>query len=249
MSRRLREAAGELKFKFAFFDVYGTLATFYPPRERIQMDAAAQFGLRLTNAGVARGYAEADRMLGDQNAVQPVKDMSPSAREDFFTRFEQAVLAGDGHKVDAETARSIWRIVRDQNAGFKPFPDVVENLTKIRALGVKNAVISNLNHTGAELEREFNLPHLIEFIVTSRDAGAEKPSARIFKYALQKADVDARDAIFVGDQIVSDVRGAQNAQIQPVLLDRCNAYPRFAECPRVENMQALYKWLKSARAV
>lgn len=234
-----------MSIKFAFFDLYGTLATFYPPREEIQKQAAMQFGLHLTSTGITRGYAVADKMLSEQNAVKPIKSMSPAEQDDFFTRFEKAVLNGDGHTVDDEIARKIWHIVKAQNATFKMFPDVIENLTNIRNSGIKNAIISNMNYTGARLEKEFNLPHLIEFIVTSHDAGVEKPHPQIFKYALAKAAVEPAEAIFVGDQILSDIQGAQNAGILPVLLDRYDNYSNYTDCLRVSDMTAIYDWLKN----
>ena len=51
-----------------FFDVYGTLAAFDPPRELIQPTAASQFGMTLDRAGIDRGYAAADQFLAQQNS-------------------------------------------------------------------------------------------------------------------------------------------------------------------------------------
>ena len=46
-------------------------------------------------------------------------------------------------------------------------------------------------------------------IVDSEMAGVKKPNPRIFKLALQKANVSARKAIMVGDSIEADILGAQ----------------------------------------
>ena len=43
----------------------------------------------------------------------------------------------------------------------------------------------------------------------------------------------------VGDQVLSDVEGAKNANIHPVLIDRDKASSSFQECPRIENLNQI----------
>ena len=100
-----------------FFDVYGTLAGFDPPREMIQQAAAAKFGMKLDRAGIDRGYQKADHFMAEQNARDPVRLMSPIQRDKFFARYEQFVLAGAGHEVDLATAALVWAEVRSQEYG------------------------------------------------------------------------------------------------------------------------------------
>ena len=45
------------------FDLYGTLAGFTPSRYEIQSQAAAKFGLQLTEEEVLRGYFKADEFM------------------------------------------------------------------------------------------------------------------------------------------------------------------------------------------
>jgi FMN phosphatase YigB (HAD superfamily) len=52
--------------KAVFFDLYGTLAGFDPPREDIQMRAAVKFGFVLTKDGIDSGYHVADQFLTRQ---------------------------------------------------------------------------------------------------------------------------------------------------------------------------------------
>jgi putative hydrolase of the HAD superfamily len=69
------------------------------------------------------------------------------------------------------------------------------------------------------LERIGLAPYL-DGVVTSAEVGARKPDPAIFERALGLAGVPASVALHVGDTLVEDVAGAQNAGIEPVLIVR-----------------------------
>ena len=52
--------------------------------------------------------------------------------------------------------------------------------------------------------------------VTSEHAGCFKPDERIFRYALERAGVEANEAIHIGDGLETDVAGAQRAGMRAV---------------------------------
>ena len=230
-----------------FFDLYGTLATFDPPREVIQTRAAAQFGLELTPDGVDRGYHLADQFMSSQNAVAPVRNMSAAEQGQFFAKFEQLVLEGAGHSVDLETAAEVWKKVRTQRYDLALFDDVIPAIGRIRESGLVAGLISNVNSPGTALADSMGLTGHIDFAITSGDAGAEKPHPAIFQAALAAADAGPDDAIHVGDQIESDVEGALAAGITPVLMDRFNGHARYSDHARVTRMADLEQLLASMR--
>jgi putative hydrolase of the HAD superfamily len=78
----------------------------------------------------------------------------------------------------------------------------------------------------------------VDFAVTSGETGFEKPDPRIFEAALSKARVTADEALFVGDQLESDIYGAENAGLRPILMDRYNGYPNYEKHPRVTDMES-----------
>ncbi len=58
--------------------------------------------------------------------------------------------------------------------------------------------------------------HLFDFVVSAAQAGAAKPSPVIFNRALVHAGIPADDAVHVGDDPVTDVRGANEAGMRTV---------------------------------
>ena len=71
-----------------------------------------------------------------------------------------------------------------------------------------------------KLLEKFDLEKFFDVIVISAEINRRKPSPEIFKKALKALNVNASEAIFVGDTIGLDVKGAKNAGIKSVLVKR-----------------------------
>ena len=226
--------------EFVMFDFYGTLAGFHPGREVIQKRAAGEFGLHLTDEGVSRGYKQAEEFMTSENAKSPLRLKSDAERLDFFARFEQMVLEGDGYAADYNLARKIWMKVQSQEYRMVLFPDVVPGLEALKSAGFRTAIITNMTSTGEQIRKEFGLESLTEFVLTSQDAKAEKPHPAIFCKALELAQVQPADAVYVGDQIKSDIHGADAAGMTPILMDRYELHPDYIDHPRATDMKGLF---------
>mgnify|MGYP002528926090 FL=1 len=226
------------EIKAVFFDLYGTLAGFDPPRDEIQARAAAVFGFEVTKQGIDAGYHLADEFMTGQNATRPVRTLNADEQWAFFSRFEQLILQGAGHDVDLATAAEVWGDVRKQEYRLALFPDVIDGLDRLRSRGLIVAAISNINQSAQKLCEELKLTGHVDFATTSGETGFEKPDPRIFEAALRKARVTASEALFIGDQLESDIYGAENAGLRPILMDRFNGYPNYDKHPRVTDMES-----------
>lgn len=222
--------------KAIFFDLYNTLARFYPPREDIQTQAATTLGLELDAAGIVRGYGDADEFMTMQNARQHVGRLSAGDQRAFFTRYEQLVLFGAGVDATEEVAWLVWERVCQIPYALALYPDALPCLSTLRPKGFVLGVISNLDLDLDALARDLGLASLVDFTVSSRSAGAEKPDPRIFRAALDRAGVLPEEAIHIGDQYNSDVVGARAAGIHPVLLDRDRLLGRYTSVPRIHGL-------------
>jgi HAD superfamily hydrolase (TIGR01662 family) len=92
----------------------------------------------------------------------------------------------------------------------------------LAALTIPLAVWANTRegherHVRAWLARA-GLEGVFTWVITSEDAGARKPSARFFAYALARCGCTADEVIFVGNQLNTDVAGANAAGIRSVWL-------------------------------
>ncbi len=221
------------------FDLYGTLAGFDPPREQIQATAAQEHGITLDATGIPEGYREADNFMAAQNATAPLRTMSPAERDVFFARYEQIILRHGGADVDEAAAGAVWETVRRQQYGLAPFADVIPVLEELRQSGRTIGVVSNMAEPGEAVAARVGLTDHVDFVVTSQDAGANKPHPPIFLEALARAAADAEETVLVGDSLEADIDGARGVGIKTVFMDRDGQYPDYSGGPRITAMNQL----------
>jgi putative hydrolase of the HAD superfamily len=84
-------------------------------------------------------------------------------------------------------------------------------LEALRDRGLKTALVSNAFDPGWLLHRDLEqmgLDGRLDFAVFSSEVGKRKPHPAIFERALEALGVEARAALFVGDRLYEDIRGA-----------------------------------------
>ncbi len=92
---------------------------------------------------------------------------------------------------------------RDQDlllANARLYDDVVPFLARLRADGIKIAVVSNCTENTRPLLLSLGVDKLADVLILSCEVGAAKPAAEIFQCALDRLGVTAEAAIFVDDQ-------------------------------------------------
>jgi putative hydrolase of the HAD superfamily len=118
---------------------------------------------------------------------------------------------------------------------FELFDDARPALTILRAHGLRVGLLSN-----TERDLELFVAHHgleVDAVLTSRSHGKTKPHETIFLRMLELLDVDAADAVMVGDTIEDDVEGARAVGMRAILVDREGLYPDADE--RLDDLGAL----------
>ena len=229
--------------KAVFFDMYGTLAQFYPSRYEVQSKACVNFNIKLTPDGVIAGYKSADQYMSEENSLIPIRLRDGKDKATFFAEYERRVLKGAGVEVTNEQAGEIWRHLKMIKYKLKIFEDVMPSLSILRERGLILGMVSNIDRLGSDIVQALGIGSAIDFTVTSAEVEAEKPDPAIFRAALNKSGVLPGEAVHVGDQTITDIEGAIGAGIKAILLDRDGNYPGFDRCPRIESMLELPKLL------
>ena len=124
----------------------------------------------------------------------------------------------------------------------KPFPEIPELLPKLRALGLKTAIVTNVTPDRLSSQKRkveaLGIGHLFDAIVYSGEYGINKPDRRIFDHAAGLLGVDPSRCLFVGDDPTSDISGALGAGIEAVWVDRWNDGNVFEKEPRVHRVSS-----------
>jgi len=231
--------------KAIFFDWFNTLAFYDPPREGLHSRALKEFGIERSPEEILPGVLAADSYFFGENANSPVEKRDPKERAEVYTRYQQIVLAEAGVEADQELLAKVMKKVGELFKGttFTLFDDV---LSTFRILKQQNFILGLLTNLAKDMNpicRKLGLEPYLDFVITSDEAGADKPNPRIFQVALQRAGVDASEAVHVGDQYRIDVVGARGVGINPILIDRYDQYPEVSDCPRIRNLTELAGYL------
>ncbi len=106
----------------------------------------------------------------------------------------------------SEMYKSYWGTVLEV---CRPEPGLLDCLTWLKERGIRIGVGSDMT-TMMQYEKlkRLGAAPFIDFIVTSQEAGVEKPHADFMKRCLFKARASASQCLFIGDNFVKDVGGA-----------------------------------------
>jgi HAD superfamily hydrolase (TIGR01549 family) len=222
-----------------FFDFYNTLVRFWPPLDEIQQASCRELGLNVAKEGIRKGYVLADAYMSAENSKVPLAERTVEERGLFFAEYERLVIKGAGVDVTLRLAEQVWEMATQIPKDFDLFEDVLSGLELLKKRGIILGVITNLRGDMGEICERLGLTAYLDFCVTSTDSGTEKPHAPIFLTALKRAQVEPGEAVHVGDQYHSDVRGAREVGITPVLMDREGWHQDITDCPRIASVPDL----------
>ncbi len=229
--------------KAVFFDWFNTLARFEPPREQLQSQALQELGIYVSPQKIIPGLLAADKNYFEENATFPIRKRTPEEQAKIYTRYQKTVLTEAGVDVSWEPDMFVKIMKRvqqlSQGMSFALFDDVLSTLKTLKEQNLTLGLLTNLDRDMKPICHELGVEPYINFVVTSGEVGIDKPEPPIFLTALQRAGVNASEAVHVGDQYKLDVIGAREVGIMPILLDRYDLYPGVSDCQRIRSLTEL----------
>ena len=232
--------------KAVFFDFYNTLVEYDPPREHLQVEACREVGIEVTAEAIRRAIPAGDQFFYLENARLPASKRSAEEKIELYAEHEARILEGAGVKVTREVViqlvSKLGTLMLQSGARFVLFSDVETALVQIKGRGLTLGLITNVDQDIYAICQEIGLSAYLDFLITSLEVGAVKPEPAIFRAALERAGVEASEALHVGDQYHIDVAGARNAGIRPLLIDRDGLFPD-ADCPRITILGEVVEYL------
>jgi putative hydrolase of the HAD superfamily len=212
------------------FDLGGTLIqTSLNTFETFQKILENQ-GVNVSTAEIERAFAAAEEELGDE-FKQKIGKVSPSR---IYEIWDSHVLKA----LEIEDDGSLGRIIDEkwlETTNITVFPDVQPTLAFLERNRIKTGIISN-----AYEEEIYQICDMVDLrracfniIVGADTAKKIKPDPEIFKYAARMLKISPEEAIFVGNDIEKDYKGAKNAGMNPFLIARSDAaVPKSIHCIR-----------------
>jgi putative hydrolase of the HAD superfamily len=230
------------KIRAIFFDAGNTLL--YPRLEEIAQ-ALTGIGFPAEVEDFCEAERAGKRALDDWLWPQIRSGQIPKVIDPYYWRAYLEFLTqrvGVPEEKQAEVMQWISGHFRNIETWSRVLPEIPSSLAELQAAGYFLGVISNSVGTVEQQLGRAGLGGYFSTVLDSAVVGVEKPNREIFHMALDRAQVEASEAVFIGDTYSTDIGGARLAGLRGILIDRVGAYPE-AECPRVQSLRELAKYL------
>lgn len=192
-------------FRFLTFDCYGTLIDWEAGIFSALRPVLAAHGKVVPDARLLELYGELE-VEAEKPPFRPYKDVL------------QEVVRGFGQKLGFTPTDEEARSLPASLASWPPFPDTVATLRRLKKR-YRLAILSNVDDdlfaaTARKLEIDF------DYVITAQQAGAYKPSLKMFKLAESRLGVPPSQWLHVGQSIYHDVLPAQFLGVSTVWVNR-----------------------------
>ena len=239
--------AGPNAVRAILFDLDGTLRYNVPSSNHAFFDFAAALGaadslpLRLSAMRWVHYYwAQSLELKADM-------EVYGGMNEEFWNFYSQRTLLNFGCQPEQAIALApeVHRRMAEEYQPQDHVPQqVFDTLQTLKQAGFAMAVVSNRSNAYGEQLASLGLDEYFAFALAAGEINSWKPDAGIFLHALERLGAGPEGTIYVGDNYFADVVGAQNAGLQPVLVDPEGIFPD-ADCPVIRQVDELIGLLKS----
>jgi putative hydrolase of the HAD superfamily len=223
------------------FDAGGTLIDLKPSKDEVFRKALDKHGFHVRMDEVAKAISDAER-----ETDEALSKLDGVNEDPFWLMFDKHVLRGLGYDGNPEELSRTISVEFEESLNkvenWIAFPDarpLIEDLIDRR---FRLGVVSNATELLRRVLNHLDLAKYFETIVISAEVGVRKPDARIFEIAVKNMGTPPNRAIYIGDKLAVDVRGASKAGLNAILLDRSGTY-RNVNCLRVKSLSALRQYL------
>jgi putative hydrolase of the HAD superfamily len=229
-----------VRIETVFLDAGGVLV--HPNWQRVS-EALTAHGVPVTAEALATAEPAAKRELDELTGRGANDDESRG-----WLYFNLVLArAGIPRSTGTDTALAELRAYHRQHNLWETVPaEVAPGLRRLRALGLRLAVVSNSNGTLRVKMDRLGLAPLVDVMFDSHEEHVEKPDPRFFRIALERSGADPAATIHVGDLYHVDVAGARAAGLRAVLFDPAGLYAD-SDCARVASLAALADALAAGR--
>jgi putative hydrolase of the HAD superfamily len=124
--------------------------------------------------------------------------------------------------VDAESFAEEFSVdyIAESPKKTRLFPKTIETLEYLKGAGYRIFLLTN---GFVEVQKvkisDSKLEPFFERMITSEEAGYQKPHEKIFEFALTIVQAEKSDCLMIGDDLESDIEGAQNFGIDAVFFN------------------------------
>lgn len=195
------------------FDLDNTLYDYSPVHKKALTKA-----YKIFNGQIQKISKEKFTRLFNLSKIEIHQELSGTASSHNRVLYFQRLVEKTHNTIDPKIILTLyeayWRTFLEN---MKLKKGVLETLKSLKKLDIKIVLVSDLT-TNIQLRKihKLKITPYIDFLVTSEEAGSEKPHLIMFLLALKKLNLLPEEVIFVGDDKNKDISGANAAGMDTI---------------------------------
>lgn len=222
--------------KAVFFDLYFTLVRYEPSQEQIEAGLLHSFGIDVSPEALRRPLTTANETIYQALIRRPLNQRTKEETLALYAQYHRNILKEAGIEAGENVIMGLLTGMLQAKMKLVLFDDAIPALDDLKKRGLIVGMISNIERNMSGALDELGLSPKLDVVVTSLDAGANKPQPGIFRFAMRKANVTPAQSIYVGDQYQVDIVGAKGAGMKGILLDRDGRHEEITDCPKIKSL-------------
>ena len=228
-----------MNISFVWFDIGYTLL--YMQREITYQKALRNFGTDVRLADLEKEFHLTDKLfMRDYPGflLQPPETVMPAFLGILNYRM--------GVRVNLCELDACWETVKKKvNNYWQPFNGAEEVLLELKRRSIGLGVISNWDGTARDILSSVGLSEYFDPLIISCEVNCTKPDAQIFNLALQKASVEARQCIYVGDNYYDDCLGSRKVGMKALIINRFGSLgvEEIEDCPIIQQLSDIFEYI------
>lgn len=232
--------------KAIFFDLDGTLRHSIPSGGEVFTDYVKTLGLAVDEESNLRAMRWEHFYWANSEDLRNDLLAHSAETENFWIEYSRRRLLALGASTEW-AAEFAARVSIHMGEVYKPDSivpeDVRRTLPQLKEAGYILGVISNRDKPFQDLLEDHGIGEFFDFSLAAGEVKIWKPEPGIFEHGLQRVNLSAAEAIYVGDNYYADVVGARSAGLQPILYDPLGIFPD-PDCPTIKSFDELNSIVK-----
>ena len=229
-----------LTVSFVWFDIGYTLL--YMQREITYRQALKELDQKVALEDIEREFHLTDKLFMRE---YPGIFMKP--RKVYMPTYLGLMNYRLGLSVDVCKLDDCWEEIKQNiDPYWLAFEGVREVLDELKRRSIRMGIISNWDWTARDILTAAGLIDYFDPIVISAEVDCNKPDARIFELALEKAGIPAHQCLYIGDNYYDDALGSRKAGMEALIINRFGklGVEEIEDCPVISHLSDLFKFIE-----
>ena len=204
------------------FDLDGTLRVSQPRWDELFVREAEALGVKVTPERRLELFRWIHKFWANSEELRYLLDKYGET-EGFWIAFNAARLRKLGCDEECTNALAeplFHRLNAQQDSVADIVPDdVIPTLKQLHEKGYTLGLLTNRSELSEEYLEEMGLAPHLDVALSAGELGVRKPLPEAFRRAVEKLKATPEETVYVGDNYYTDMLGAANAGLTPILLD------------------------------